>query len=185
MALEKVVENIREEGRKAAAAKVDAARREAAEILADAEKQAASIREKRSRELALAAEQIQRRELAAAELEAKKIRLNAEKEMLAKTREAILDRLSKLPVDQRVNHLKALAQRSTIAGGRVLVAERDADAARKAGLDVAGTVKALGGVVVLSPDGATREDLTYETLVEDVWTSSLNVVAETLLGKAK
>lgn len=185
MALDKVVASIREEGQQAANSRLDEARKEAAAILADAERQAGSLKAKRQAETASAAESLKLREIAAAELEAKKVRLNAQKEVLAKVREAVLDRIQKLPAERRLDHIRNLAAASSIKGGRLLVAERDADAARKAGLDVAGTVKAAGGVVVVSSDGATREDLTYETLIDDVWSKSLNSVAEALFGKSK
>lgn len=185
MALEKVVENIREEGRRQAEARLAEARKEAAAILADAEKQAASVRERRLADLKSAQDALQRREVAAAELEAKKARLNAEKEVLARVREAVLDRLGKLPGDKRIQHIQSLVRTSSISGGKVLVAERDADAARKAGLAVAGTAPVIGGVIIVSADGSTSEDLTYETLLDEVWGRSLHDVAGTLFGKAK
>lgn len=183
MTLDKVVQSIREEGRRAADARLTEARKEADAILEDARKQAAALKEKRARELTAAKEALALRDVAAAELEARKVRLNAEKEVLAKAREAVLERLSKLPDDVRIQHVQSLAQSSTIQGGHVLVAERDVAGAKQAGLNVEGTVNALGGVVVVSPDGATREDLTYESLVDEVWASSLNEVASTLFGK--
>ncbi len=185
MPLEKVVENIRAEGRRQADARLAEARAEARAILADAENQATSIRDRRSAELAVASEALKRREIAAAELEAKKARLNAEKEVLAKVRESVLDRLGKLPAEKRALHVQALVKRASIQGGRLLVAERDADAARKAGLAVAGTAAMLGGGVVVSADGSTREDLTYESLLDEVWGASLHDVADTLFGKAR
>lgn len=184
MTLDKVVTSIREEGRRTAEARLAEARKEADAILEDARREAAAVKEKRAKELAQARESLKLREVAAAELEARKVRLNAEKDVLAKLRREVLDRLGKLPQDRRVAHVKALAQRSNIEGGRVLVAEQDADAARKAGVPVAGTVKALGGVVVVAPDESTREDLTYETILDEAWGSSLNEVARVLFGKA-
>lgn len=185
MALEKVVQSIRDEGRKAADARLDEAKREAAAILGDAEKQAAAIKARREQELVRAVESLKLREVAAAELEGKKLRLNAQKDALSEVRKAVLGRLAELPTEKRVEHVRSLAANSSVQNGNLLVASRDLEAAKKAGLNVVGTVDSLGGVVVVSQDGATREDLTYETLVGEVWTTSLNDVAEALFGKSK
>jgi V/A-type H+/Na+-transporting ATPase subunit E len=185
MALDKVVESIRAEGRRAADARLQEARKEADAIRADAEKQAAAIKAKREKDLAGAVEGLKLREVAAAELEAKKLRLNAEKDVLATVRETVLHQLAELPADKRVAHSRTLVERANMPEGQVYVSENDADAAKKAGLDVAGTVPAMGGVVVVSPDGSTREDFTYETLMNEVWMVSLNEVAQDLFGKRR
>jgi vacuolar-type H+-ATPase subunit E/Vma4 len=72
-------------------------------------------------------------------------------------------------------------QRANVAGGRIWVAAQDEAIARKLGLEVAGTFQGLGGVIVESPDGTTRENLRYETILEEVWNESLGQVASKLL----
>jgi len=183
MGLERVTEQILARSRQAAEAEVAKARKDAAEILADARKQADAIKAKRAEETARAVESLRRREAAAGELEIKKLRLNAQKEVLARLRDAARERLASLPADKRAQYLKTLSQSASLPGARFEVAAKDAEAARKAGILVAGTVDALGGLVAVSTDGALREDLTYDNLFEEVWTTSLPQVAETLFGK--
>ncbi|MHB8604195.1 MAG: V-type ATP synthase subunit E family protein [Thermoplasmatota archaeon] len=183
MTLDNVVVKIREEGTKAAASVKAQAQKDADALAADAERRAAAVKAKRAAELVQAIESLKRREVASAELDAKKVRLNAQKDVLAKVREEVFARLAKLDTAKRVQHIQALAKASTIPNGKLLVAQRDFEAAKKAGLDVAGVTEALGGVVVVAPDETTREDLRYETIFDDVWRENLKDVAETLFGK--
>jgi V/A-type H+-transporting ATPase subunit E len=180
MALEKVVENIRAQGRAAAQAEIDAARREADEILKSAQAEASQIASRRQAEAQTAAEALRRRDLASAELEAKKGRLNAQKEVLSEVRRAVLEKLSKLPPERRAQHIQALLKRTGIQGGLVYGTAQDRVHAEKLGIRFAGTIEGLGGVVVVSPDGKMREDFTYEALLDEVWTTSLSQVAEIL-----
>ena len=184
MGLDKVVDNIRAEGRSQANATVAAARKQAEAILADAKRQAEEIRARRASEGSGAAEAHLKREIANADLEARRLRLNAERELMTSLRQEVEKRLGGLAPAQREAHLKALVQQANVPGGRVWVARQDEAAARKLGLAVAGTFDGLGGVIVESPDGATRENLRYETLLEEIWNSSLPQVAGKLLKTA-
>jgi len=181
MGLDKVVDNIRSEGRAQAAATVDAARRQADAILADAKRQADEIRARRQGEGSAAADAHVKREVAHADLEARRLRLTAERELMTSLRAEVEKRLGGLPAAQREAHLKALVQQANVPNGRVWVAKQDEAAARKLGLNVAGTFEGLGGVIVESTDGATRENLRYETILEEIWNASLPQVAGKIL----
>lgn len=180
MALDKVVQNIRAEGRAQADQTVAAAKKEADAILQDARRQAEELRAKRAQVATAAAEALSKRETANADLEARRLRLNAERELMATIRAEAEKRLAALPPAQREAHLKALVAKANVPNGKVWVAQQDEAAARKLGLPVAGTFQGLGGVIVESADGATRENLRYETLLEEVWTESLPQVAAKL-----
>lgn len=181
MGLDKVVDNIRSEGRSQAASIVDAAKKEADAILADAKRQASEITARRQTEGSAAADAHLKREVASADLEARRLRLTAERELVASIRSEVEKRLSALPADKREAHLKQLVAKANVSGGKVWVAKQDEASARKLGLDVAGTFDGLGGVIVESPDGATRENLRYETLLDEIWQASLPQVASKLL----
>lgn len=181
MALEKVVQNIRAEGRAQADATVATARKEADAILADARRQAEELRARRAAEATAAADALGKRETASADLDARRLRLTAERELLGTIRAEAEKRLAALPPAQREAHLKALVAKANVPDGRVWVAAQDEAAARKLGLNVAGTFQGLGGVIVESVDGATRENLRYETILEEAWTESLGQVAAKLM----
>lgn len=181
MALDKVTQNIRAEGRKQAEATLAAARKEAEAILADARRQAEEIRARRAAEATAAAESLGKREVASADLDARRLRLTAERELMAAIRAEAEKRLAALPPAAREAHLKAVVKQANVPNGRVHVAAQDEAIARKLGLNVAGTFQGLGGVIVESEDGATRENLRYETILEEVWAESLPQVAAKLM----
>lgn len=181
MGLDKVVDNIRNEGRTQATTIVDAAKNEADAILADAKRQAAEITSRRQADASTAADAHLKREVASADLEARRLRLTAERELVAALRTEVEKRLAALPADKREAHIKTLVQQANVANGRVWVAKRDEPSARKIGFDVAGTFDGLGGVIVESPEGTTRENLRYETLLDEIWNTSLPQVATKLL----
>ena len=181
MGLDKVVESIRNEGRTQADAVKAAARKEADAILADAKRQADELRTKRAAEGTHAAEAALKREAANADLEARRLRLTAERELMVNLRAEVEKRLAALPAQQREAHIKSLVARANVPNGKVWVAKQDEAIAKKLGLHVAGTFDGLGGVVVESPEGLTRENLKYETLLDEVWTTSLGDVASKIL----
>lgn len=181
MGLDKVVENIRSEGRSQATSIVGTAQKEADAILADAKRQAAEIMARRQQEASAAADGHVKREVAHADLESRRLRLIAERELMTSIRAEVEKRLAALPAASRESHLKTLAARANVPGGKVWVAKQDESAAHKVGLNVTGTFEGLGGLVVESPDGTTRENLRYETLLDEIWQASLPQVAAKLL----
>lgn len=181
MGLDKVVDNIRAEGRAQAGSIAASAKKEADAILADAKRQAAEITARRTGEATTAADAHLKREIANADLEARRLRLAAERELMTSIRAEAEKRLAALAPAQREAHLKTLVAKANVPNGRVWVAKQDEAAARKLGLSVAGTFEGLGGVIVEAADGATRENLRYETLLEEIWASSLPQVATKLL----
>lgn len=183
MGLKEVVDSILAEGRREAEKAVADARSRAGDVVRDAEKRAAAAVAARSSEGKRQAEALRKREVASAELEAKKARLNAEKELLAAVRSAVEEKLASLPEDARRRHLQVLFERGGGKEGRVLVAKRDGALAERLGLAVTGTFDGLGGMAVESRDGATREDLRYESLLDEVWRDAVHDVAQKILPR--
>ncbi|MFA5862263.1 MAG: V-type ATP synthase subunit E family protein, partial [Candidatus Thermoplasmatota archaeon] len=181
MGLDKVVSNIRSEGKAQAEATLAQARAAAEVILADARRQADDVRSKRAAQATVTAEALIRREAANADLEARRLRLTVERELMTNVRSAIEQRLAALPPKAREEHIKTLVAKAHVQDGRVFVAKQDESTARSLGLNVVGTFDGLGGVIVESPDHATRENLRYETLLDEIWATSLPAVADKLL----
>jgi V/A-type H+-transporting ATPase subunit E len=185
MGLEHVRESILAEGRRAAEQELQNARGEAQRIRARAEERATELRAARQHELQLAVQALKRREVALAELEAKKLRLGAQKELLARVRAEALARLGKLPPGTNDQYLSALVKGAGIEDARVFARPEDRAAVERMGLKYAGPAQAVGGLVVESADGTTREDLRYEVLLDDAWPEALGEVAATLFGLQK
>ncbi|MHB8584678.1 MAG: V-type ATP synthase subunit E family protein [Thermoplasmatota archaeon] len=183
MGLENVVQEIRASGQKNAAAMTREAQDQAAALLTEAQRRADEILARRRNQAESDAAALRRRELAAAQLDAKKMQLSVERDVLARLRAEVESRLSKLSPKDRQAHLKTLVSRARIPQGRILVAEQDVDNAKAAGIQVAGTFAGLGGVIVTTPDGATSEDLRYENILDEVWRETLHDVAAILFAE--
>lgn len=180
MGLEQVVSDIRAKAEAEAGASLEKARREATLLLDAARAKAGNEREAKLGEARERAVQLKKQELAAGELEAKKLRLAAQKDILEKVREAANERIAKAGPAERKRWLQALTTKSSPTGGRIWVAEPDASVAAELKLKVSGTTKGLGGLIIESADGSTREDVTYESLLDDAWKEALNEVAKNM-----
>jgi V/A-type H+-transporting ATPase subunit E len=183
MGLEQVKESILAEARAEAERELSKARDEAKQVRGRAEAKAQDLRAARQQELQSAVVALKRRELALAELEAKKLRLRAQKDVLARVRAAALDRVSKLPAATNDQYLTVLVKKASIQDARVWARPQDKAIIERLGHKFAGPLEGAGGVVVESADGATREDLRYEDLLDDAWREALGEVAAQLFGK--
>lgn len=180
MGLETVLERIRDTGKSEAEEIIDAGRKERDRLLSDARADGKTHRGRREQE---AREQIGRRrvqELARAELDARKIVLAAQEEVLNGVKSNVRDRLSASPNPEA---LRKLLVRHAVdwKAGRVYCNARDAAVVRASvGSNFGGTIDSIGGIVIESADGSTRLDLTYDTLLNDLWDETIKEVATTL-----
>lgn len=185
MGLDQVVEEVLEQGRKEAEGIGQEAEQEAEAILDDARDQAGSIREERIKEAEDTAESEKRRILASAELAAKKERLDAEADVLASVRSRVKKRLADLPQKERASFLRSLIEESGAdafeEGAKAWAPEEDRDIVEGYGFDYEGPVDALGGAIVENKDGSIREDLTFDTLLDQVWRDQMHHVAMNVL----
>jgi V/A-type H+-transporting ATPase subunit E len=185
MGLEQVKDGILAEGRAAAERELAKAREEAKGIKTRADAKAAGVRAANQQRVEAAVQALRRRELALAELEAKKLRLRAQKELLAAVRAQAVERLRKLPPKQNDEYLTALVQKAMVKDARIHTRPEDKPLIERMGHPWAGPIEAVGGVVVESADGSSREDLLYEHLLDDAWRDALGEVAEQLFGKTR
>ncbi len=180
MGLSEVVADVRRDGEENAQAVLRQARQEADAILQEARRKAKAYEEDRlahaARDGNHGAAQVQSR----ADSDARRAVLAAEAQLRSELKAAVLRHFRGLPPKARQAHLKTLVERAhaVIPKGRVWGAEADAGALQKdKTYAYAGTVPAAGGIVVESEDGTVRLDLTYETLLEDLWRDVLKAEA--------
>ncbi len=180
MSLDAVIEKIRAAGD----AEIDAIRKEGAaereRMLADARKEGAALKADRLAAAESAGERLKTQELAKAELQAKKITLAAQKEILDRVLETARDRLAASPRRAEVIRALLAEYKDETASGRVLAHEEDAAVVRSSGLAPPATLDCLGGLVIESADGSRRVDLRFETILEGVWRDSVRQVADIL-----
>ena len=180
MGLETVLERVRDNGKAEAAAIAAEARAERDRLIAETRAEGAKLHARREAE---AAEQAARRrvqDLARAELDAKKLVLAAQEAVLLEVQSRVKARLAARSSPEAI---RALLTKHAVEwrSGRVFCNERDAATVRGiVGASFGGTIPALGGVVIESGDGSSRLDLTYDSILQDLWTDVIRGVAEAL-----
>lgn len=180
MGLDQVIGEVRRDGEERAQAILENARKEAQKILDSARAEAKRYEDGRLAQAAKDAQQVATQAGSRAESDARKAILGAEAQMREAFKAAVLAGLAGLPAKSRQAHLKSLAEKAAkvIPKGKLYCAEKDADAATKLkGYTHAGNLPIAGGIVVESDAGDARLDLSYETMLEDVWRDVLKAEA--------
>ncbi len=172
MGLEQVIGEVRRDGDQRAQRKLDEANAESARILAAAKDKVDAYLAERMAAAERDATQLHAQIRSSSDFEARKTVLTAEAELRAELWNAVLEGFGSLPEATRAKHITALLKTAhgIIAEGTVFGAAKDA-AALKAQDTFAhgGEADIIGGIVVESKDGANRLDLSYETLLGDMW----------------
>lgn len=183
MTLEKVVQEILDRGKKECDAIMDGARNEAEEILRSAKEKAAQGKSEKEAEAAKTADRMRKQEIPSAEIEAKKIKLNAEKEVLDGVYAEVMRRLSALPKDRNETLLRALVSKAVkeYGNGTFYSNARDAEIV-KGQVRFGGVINCTGGIIVENEDKTVRLDYTYEAVLGEVWNVSLRKVYDILFG---
>jgi V/A-type H+-transporting ATPase subunit E len=188
MALDKVIQAILDEGRKESERIVAEGRAEAEKILGEAQKEAQKLIADKSREADNLAARMKTQETARAEIESKKVVLKAQKASLDQVYDSALKKLSLQAGGGFIENI--LKQRSSeVSGGLVYSSEKDRQAVEgivsSYGGRFGGTVTCSGGIIIESGDGTVRTDYRLETLLKDVWDSSIIDVTSLLWRKAE
>lgn len=180
MGLDDVVQEVRTGSERKAKETLDAAKAEADAILADARANAAHYETERLAQAERDVEQLERQAISHARFEARKTVLATENELRDVLRQRIVDGLAGLDAKTRKAHIKALTEKAQgiIPSGRVWGAAKDADALKGGAYEFAGEADIAGGLIVESEDGRERLDLSYETILGDVWRDVLAAEAK-------
>jgi V/A-type H+-transporting ATPase subunit E len=127
---------------------------------------------------------MRQRELSSAKLDVKKSKLNAEKDVLDEVRADFVKQLSALPKEKKAEMLQKLIKiaQNDIPQGKIYTNAADADLVKGSGYEYGGNVKCIGGIVVTNVDGSVNLDYTFDSILEDVWTSSMKPVSDILFG---
>ncbi|HLF16400.1 MAG TPA: V-type ATP synthase subunit E family protein [Candidatus Thermoplasmatota archaeon] len=180
MGIDQVLVDVRRDGDERARSILEQARREAEAILAEARRQAAETEKERLAHAQKESAQVTAQAQSRAESEARKAVLITEAELRTQLRAAVLKAFADLPAKGRQAPLKTLLQRAqaTIPAGKVWGAEKDAAALKEQrAYTHAGSIPIAGGLVVESEDAKVRLDLSYETLLDEMWRDVLRAEA--------
>jgi V/A-type H+-transporting ATPase subunit E len=181
MSLERMIEEIRQQGQHESEEILKAARQERERMLAEVQEKGEGLRAERSRQAEDQGAREEIREMARAELEARKALLQAQKEILDEVRDAAKSRLREMSDSDRFLEELVEQNRGDLEGALVRCNARDVKTLQRlTGADVRGDLDAIGGFVIESPSGDRRIDLTYDTFLDGLWEEAVRDVADTL-----
>ena len=127
---------------------------------------------------------MRQRELSSAKLDVKKSKLNAEKDVLAEVHAGFVKQLSALPREKKVDIYKKLIKlaKKDIPSGKIYTDVADADLVKGQGYEFGGTIDCIGGILVTSGDGSINLDYTFNSILEEVWSSSMKQISDILFA---
>lgn len=185
MALDNVVGQILDSANKDADKLIQEAEKEKATILQQADENIAVKKKAQEKELELALVRLKQQELSSAELEAKRVVLNAKKEVLDETFRETLKELNAMTAAEkaRVYGKIIVKGQSIIKSPKVYCPKGDASL-----LGSATGVRAIiekdmePGLIIESEDGSISLDFRFKTILEGVWEKELKNVSNVLFG---
>jgi len=185
MALDNVVGEILASASKEAEKLVQDAEKEKASILQQADETIATKKKAQAKELELALVRLKQQEISSAELEAKRIVLNAKKDALDEAFRETLKELNSMPSSEKAKvYGKIIVKgKAVINNPKVYCPKGDA-----ALLGAAVGVRAIvekdmePGLILESEDGTISLDYRFKTVLEGVWDKELKSVSNILFG---
>lgn len=192
MALDAVIEEIREKAGREAAELDASANAEVQRILSEAQKKVEEIKISTEEEVNRQTDHIRKQEMAAANLAVKREILNTQKEILDQVFSATVAAIANLPAQFHAKAATELLSRiaGEIPGGTVFCNSRDAAAVQEAlsgvdalkGFTFGGSVEIDGGIVAESRDGSMQLDYSYHTFMTGIWESGLKDASHIMFG---
>ena len=184
MALDKVVEEILESARKEADGLVQAAEKERQSVLQQAEESIAGKKAAQKKQTEEAIRRLRQQEISSAELEAKRVVINARKEMLDKTFNEVVATLSNLKEADKARLYRAIIAegRKALPNPRVYCPRGEARLVPAESVDKIVEADIPAGLILESADGQVRMDFTFKTILESIWEKELKSVSAILFG---
>ncbi len=183
MGLDAIVEEIKAKGRAEANKIGEETSLEVSKILADAEAAAARLKTAKEDAVRKEIDGLRQQELSSANLEVKKAKLNARKEILDEVYEQTKESVEKLPADKNQKLLKSIIEKNENNNARIYSRNKDRAVVKKlTKLEYAGEISCIGGVVIENEDGTEVLDFKYDTILKNVSEQSLKQVSDILFG---
>ncbi len=183
MGLEAIVEEIKAKG-KAEAQKVNQETAlEVSKIIADARAGAAKTKAAKEEAVKKEIERIRQQDLSSANLEVKKAKLNARKEILDEVYEEAKKMISMLPAETTQKILKSIIEKNQAGCSKIYSRNIDrASVSKITKLEYAGEIGGIGGIVMENADGSVVLDFKYDMILKNVSEQSLKQVSDILFG---
>lgn len=181
MGLEKVIENIQKEGKEKIRSILQDAEKQAAQIIQTKQKNIDDTAQKKRTELEKQITLLKTQEESSVDIEVKKIRLNAEKDILTQTYQECLSALSGLPHEKILSSLLTKTKTELPEAAFVYSNTRDKHLIQSlTKIPYGGSIDTLGGIIVENKEKNLKLDYRYETIAERVWEHSLKEIAKKL-----
>ena len=180
MALQEILRQVEQAGRGEADAITTATRTEAESILSEGKAEGKQVADAIAAAGKQQAEQLERQELPAAELEVKRARLDAQRQVLEATRQDALERLDGLTAAELEQVYRALLA-DVPAGGTLSCRKADAKLLGKLASQKLGEPIEEAGFIIETAE--YRLDFRFSTLLEREWQAQLATVSGALFGK--
>jgi V/A-type H+/Na+-transporting ATPase subunit E len=182
MGLDKVITRVEQEGDDTIKTILAEAEKQAEETLTKARQTTTQLQAKKHKETDKQIKALRVQEENSLEIETKKIRLNAEKEVLQAAYHYCLKSLKEQPTDKLLTSLLAKATKELPDAAYVNSNPHDAPIVRGlTTLTYSGTIDCLGGIIVENKDHTLKLDLRYETIAASLWDAHLKEIADLLL----
>jgi V/A-type H+-transporting ATPase subunit E len=183
MGLDAIFEEIKAKGRAEADRINGETSQEVSKIIADAQASAAKIKAAREETVKKEIDRMRQQELSSANLEVKKLRLNARKEILDEVYESAKDSISKLTSEKNQIILKLIIEKNESGNSKIFSRGKDKTTVKKmTKLEFAGEIDCIGGVVIENKDGTEVLDFRYDMILKNVNEQSLKQVSDILFG---
>lgn len=191
MSIENITQKILSEAKESAEVAVAQAHKQGQELIAKAQADAAELEKRAQQQMEQEHELILQRRISVAELEARKMRLAAKQEVIARSFEEAMERLANLNESEYIAFLADGISEAAENGSEVLLNARDREAV---GEKVITLVRAMGKEVTLSEEtirakggfilrcGAVELNATLETMVGAVREEVTPQVVQALFG---
>ena len=181
MGLETVKDEIINSAKEQSNSSISEARKEANRIIKEAEKKIEGMREKSEAETKKLMDTIKRQELASAELENKKILLEAKKRIIENVFAEARKKLENLDDRGREAILKKLLEKSKneIEVANIYCNKKDSKFLK--GFNVA-TIDISGGLIAENKERTIRVDYGFETMLQSIKENELQSISKALFG---
>jgi V/A-type H+-transporting ATPase subunit E len=181
MSLERMIEEIRQQGQREFEDILEAARQERERMLSEIQEKGEELQGERSRQAEDQGSREEIREIARAELEARKVLLQAQKEILDEVREAAKQRLREMGDTDRFLTSLVEQNREDLEDALVRCNAGDVKTLQRlTGAEVHGDLDVIGGFVIEARSGDRRIDLTFDTFLDGLWEEAVRDVADIL-----
>lgn len=184
MSLERLVEEILDLGERESQEILASAQEQRERMLADVRARTESLMKDKESQAEEQASRERLREMARAELESKRMVLQAQREVLDQVLKEAREGLRNSAPHEELLKVLVKAHTEEISDGIILCTKEEAPVLRRlVEAEVKDELDGIGGFIIESRDGSRRVNLTFETLLDDLWEEVVKEVADILLGE--